>query len=314
MSTNPMRSVRPSRRAVLRSGLALVASPYVARGSAREEPEGQRLVLLHLSGGNDGLNTVIPYSDPMYSELRPRLGRVARHAIPIDRALGLHPALAKLARVFEAGDLAIIQGVGLPEPDYSHVGSVRMWARRLAWTAGPQVALCATGGEPWPVKPADYVPGRIAKAFEEIGRALDEADGPAVIRATVGGFDTHADQLDRHECVLRELDNALAEFHRALRASDRARRVILIAWSEFGRRPAENASGGSDHGWAGPVFVLGPAIRGGLYGRPPSLTETDFGNLIPTVELGTVCRALAAGWLGLRLPATDGCRGTLSIL
>lgn len=314
MSVNSMRSARPSRRAVLRSGLALVAFPYMARGSARGAPEDRRLVLLHLSGGNDGLNTVIPYADPLYRELRPRLGRVARHAIPIDPQLGLHPALAKLARVFEAGDLAIIQGVGPPEPDYSHVGSVRMWARRLAWTAGLGMTLCAPGGEPWPVRPADYVPGRIGSTLEEIGSALHEADGPAVIRATVGGFDTHADQLDRHECVLRELDDALAGFHRVLRKSGRARRVMLMAWSEFGRRPAENAGGGTDHGWAGPVFVLGPGIRGGLYGRAPSLTETDFGNLIPTVELGTVCRALAARWLGLRLPGADGRGGTLPIL
>jgi uncharacterized protein (DUF1501 family) len=125
------------------------------------------------------------------------------------------------------------------------------------------------------------------------------AHAPALTFASVGGFDTHEDQLPQHAEVLRELGDGLAAFQQEIEQRGAAERVLLAAWSEFGRRPAENAAGGTDHGAAGLVLLVGRHVRGGVYGRAPSLLETDFGNLVPTVDFRSVHALLAERWLGV---------------
>ena len=326
----------PTRRTVLQAGVAWAVAQSASRISRADttDPRPDRtLVLLHLSGGNDGLNTLIPYADPLYYELRPRLGRVARKAIPVDDQVAFHPSLSALLPVFERGGLAVVQGVGYREPDYSHVGSCRIWATgaqdtasRRAWWDDVLGRLGAdaarVGGEPpvvmttaapgWnghdagprdvlssATNPAPYRSGEIEETLAAVVRLVASKRRLAMVFATVGGFDTHADQLEAHEEVLRRLGDGLAAFQHELERAAIAERVVLMAWSEFGRRPAENATGGTDHGTAGPVFLLGKNVRGGLHGAMPSLADTDFGSLIPTVDFRDLYTVLAERWLGL---------------
>ncbi len=303
--------VTTSRRRVLQSGLAWAAVPSLAR--VLEADDGPRrssrtLVLLHLSGGNDGLNTIVPYRDPLYHELRPSLSAVAGHVLDIDGRFGFHPAFSGMARLFEAGRLAVVHGVGSPQPDYSHVGSCRIWT---TGETDPGAAgdwwerVIPTGAEPHAALsvPLPHRPGEARRVLRDTLRRLRTPGCPPLIRARIGGFDTHERQLDAHACVLSELGDALFEFQAGLEQSGHADRVLLMAWSEFGRRPAENAAAGTDHGAAGPVFLMGRAVSGGLWGEPPSLDALDeFGNLQATTDFRDVCRTLAADWLGRPMP------------
>jgi len=346
---------KPTRRTLLRAGLAWAVAPSLCR-AGRSETAGPRpdrtLVLLHLSGGNDGLNTLIPCADPLYYELRPRLGRVARDVVAVNNRVGFHPSLSALVPLYERGSLAVVQGVGYPDPDYSHVGSCQIWAtgttetscprgwwdgvlRRLpnrsqhlaVWvgdeaptvmaTASPARVSVADGRGDTPnsgKNPAGYRPGQIEKTLATIARLVASPHPPSLVFAAMGGFDTHADQLEAHEEVLRKLGDGLAAFQRELEWRAVAERVVLMAWSEFGRRPAENATGGTDHGAAGPVLLLGKKIRGGLYGTMPSLEDTDFGNLTASVDFRTVYAVLAERWLGCSAGAAAGLRASLPIL
>ncbi|HOW71185.1 MAG TPA: DUF1501 domain-containing protein [Phycisphaerae bacterium] len=274
----------------------------------------QTLVLLHLSGGNDGLNTVIPCGDPLYRELRPRLSRVAGESVPIGEQVALHPSLRALAQIYERGQLAIVQGAGYSTPDYSHVGSCRIWVEGLTdrnpepdpWDAAvhrasPQLScLSATfasvGYAPTP-NPLPYSAGRIEEVLAAVTRLAETHPAPRLAFASVGGFDTHEDQLPQHAHVLRELGGGLARLQCDLERQGTADHVLVMVWSEFGRRPAENTRAGTDHGAAGPVFIMGRGIKGGLYGRTPSLAETDAGNLVATVDFRSVYAELAERWL-----------------
>lgn len=310
----------PTRRTVLKAALGLVAAPHIASAAAAPSATprtGRTLILLHLAGGNDGLNTIIPYADPMYYELRPRLSKAARGVLPIDGRVGFHPALAPLVPLFDQGRLAIIQGVGYPDPDYSHVGSCRIWTtgqrepadaepwwqRILAYQ--PSMSACATAVSAVPsnddvrsrTAETAVAPGPIARSLANVAQSIASPHPPAVVSVRMDGFDTHADQLPTHARLLGELAEALATFQADIESRGLADRVMLMAWSEFGRRPAENAANGTDHGTAGPVFVLGKNVRGGLHGRAPSLRDTDFGNLLHTVDFRRAYETTAVRWL-----------------
>jgi uncharacterized protein (DUF1501 family) len=333
MVARPANRNKPTRRTLLQAGLAWAVSPAVGktlRAATGETHRDRTLVLLQLSGGNDGLNTVIPYRDPLYYELRPRLSGVARQVLKLDARVGFHPSLASILPLFERGHMAVVQGVGYPDADYSHVGSCRVWATgevgspsesrwwdgilnrlpvrsraKAAFVGDGAPAMMATpsadaGGRASDGRgnPVTYRPDQIEKTLAAIARIAASEAPPALVFGAVGGFDTHADQLEAHEEVLLGLADGLAAFQRDLEWRGVADRVLLMAWSEFGRRPAENAAGGTDHGSAGPVFLLGRSVRGGFYGAMPSLKDTDFGNLIPTVDFRCIYAVLAERWLG----------------
>ncbi len=307
MSVPTTHKHRPTRRTLLRAGLAWAAMPCI-RATARGHEADRTIVLLHLSGGNDGLNTLIPLNDPLYHDLRPRLSRVAENAIAIGEGVGLHPSLAAVVPIFRQGHLAIIQGVGCPCPDYSHAGSCRTWwsdvAEGLYGRCGLRVADLGDaqpGRSPTTPNPLPYRSETIVRTLQEAARVASSIRAPEVVHACVGGFDTHEDQLTRQAEVLRELADGLAAFQREVDRRGASQRVILIAWSEFGRRPAENAAGGTDHGAAGLLLAMGRPVRGGLHGRRPSLRDMDFGNLVPTADVRTIHAALAERWLGQRV-------------
>jgi uncharacterized protein (DUF1501 family) len=338
------------------------------------------LLLVELKGGNDGLNTVIPYADPLYRELRPDIGIARERALQLDEHVGLHPQLEPLMDAWKARDFAIVQGVGYPEPNRSHFRSIEIWdtassSRQIlteGWVAralehatlpkgagvdcividtnalpvmGPdlrtvvmqdaetflgqaqgmtadapvdddgnralrhllavrrQVYEAAAGlREKLHVAPA---PARRAAAYGAFGERLDLAariitGGVPVLAVKIAlpGFDTHANQAPTHEALLAVLAKGLATFRYNMIAAQRWDDVLVLTYSEFGRRVQENASGGTDHGTAAPHFVLGGRVRGGLHGGYPSLADLQDGDLRYTVDFRDVYSAIAHGCWG----------------
>ena len=347
------------------------------------------LVVVQLSGGNDGLNCVVPFSDPAYRKVRPMLAVRPADVLKVDSETGFHPSLRGFADLLENAELAVVRGVGYPNPDRSHFVSTDVWHRAALPDGGdgrvrgphrvagagpdgtgrarggpargrreaPGALLSAAGPAPSVRDAAAYrlrggaaVPGtspgagllaqvetaaasaaasseRVARAFDADGRAA--ADYPAtgladrlklvarlidaglperVYYTELAGFDTHAVQPATHPALLAELGGAVAAFFADLSARGQARRVALLAFSEFGRRVAENGSGGTDHGAAGPLFLAGPRVRAGLIGAAPSLTDLDGGDLRWHTDFRTVYAAALRDWLRVDADAVLGGR------
>ena len=321
------------------------------------------LVIVTLYGGNDGINTLIPYADNAYHDARPDLAYAPGDVIHLDEQLGLNPAMKGLAQLWNQRQLAIVRGVGYPRPDHSHFRSMDIW--QTASPAEPVSTgwigrwLDANGDDPLravnigPVLPplavgekytaAALSPGGAAgkaEKFDAIMTALgndDPNDTPAMaavckayraartadtafasvkpsdegrnslatqlsmvasaVKARVptrvytvqlSGFDTHANERATQQRLLQTLDEAVARFLQEMSADPYGKNVVLLAYSEFGRRVRANASQGTDHGTAGPVFVAGIPVRGGFYGEEPSLTNLDNGDLKFTTDFRDV--------------------------
>lgn len=351
---------------------------------------GRILLLVELKGGNDGLNTLVPYADPKYRDLRGGIGVPRERVVQLDEKVGLHEKLAPLMDSWKAGDLAILQGVGYPYPNRSHFRSIEIWDTASAssqtlsegWMAqafsgtkiargvgvdcivadtnalpstGPSLrtivmqdaenflrqanaigatSAMADGGNPalrhlLAVRQeinaaaaglrdrlhAAPAPAEPYGQEYQLGRQLDLATRvlsvkvPVVaIKVALGGFDTHANQAPTHERLLAFLATNLATLRRNLIAADLWKDVVVMTYSEFGRRAKQNASGGTDHGTSAPQFVMGGGVRGGLHGAYPSLSDLQDGDLKHTVDFRNVFATLAQGcWgqqcdFGLRQP------------
>jgi uncharacterized protein (DUF1501 family) len=357
---------------------------FLARSAHAAKParDDHVLVVIELSGGNDGINTVVPYRDEGYERHRSATRLATSDLIKIDDQVGLHPSMRDAARLLNDGKLAIVQGVGYPNPNRSHFESKRIWH-----TARPEAADAAgpgwigrvldgraptsfsgpgaiyLGSSPSPVavrgrrsaaitmdrvdefllgdgamrhslRPeagdddeltafirrstldayatADrvaaitrvapsrrYPATRLAGGLEQISRLIKAGIGPRFYYVIQGGYDTHAGQLFTHASVLGDLSGALGAFLDDLTTARLAERVAVLCFSEFGRRVADNGSNGTDHGTAGPVFLAGAAVRPGLVGPTPSLTELEDGDLKVGIDFRRVYAAVLEGWLGL---------------
>jgi uncharacterized protein (DUF1501 family) len=373
-----------SRRDFLKHSTLLSLAPavpgFLARTARAAVPrrDGRVLVVLELNGGNDGINTVVPFADPGYARHRKALHLSREELIKVNDTVGLHPALRGFGRLLVDGRLAVVQGVGYPNPNRSHFESMAVWhtARLegeehngLGWLgrgldgipgtpamlvgAGPPpVALrgrrCAAsaierpddfalapGADPRkalsPTEPADdltafvhrclldacagadrlaaatrtrdreapYPATGLGERLRLVARLLQAGVGARVFYATQGGYDTHYAQLPTHANRLAELSGAVQAFLDDLAAAGLAERVAVLCFSEFGRRVAENGSAGTDHGTAGPVFLLGPCVRAGLVGRTPSLVDLEGGDLKMGIDFRRVYATVLEDWLGL---------------
>lgn len=383
--------LRCSLRASALYSLAPITPRLVAQAAAHPnlEPGGEAiLVALQLSGGNDGLNCLIPFEDDAYARARPTLRRSRRQVIPIDDSMGWHPRLHPMARLLEDGLLAVWQGVGAPGQSRDHAAAMRAWhvadpqpdrhftgwlgraadcllQRRpvispgafvgriatpfvfnatrsivpawsapLAWPESRETAAFAETAGTAPLHPLGRHVSEVAARAAADGRRLravarqrrsghDDypdfalaADLRTVadcIRAElgsrlyvvelggggIGGFDNHANQAGNHDALLDQLARALEAFARDLRGDGLLERVLLMTYSEFGRTLKENGRHGTDHGLAGPVFLLGGGIRPGLRGEHPSLTDLDQGGLKATADFRQLYAAVLGPWLGL---------------
>jgi uncharacterized protein (DUF1501 family) len=348
------------------------------------------LIVVQLAGGNDGLNTVVPYQDGRYYSARPTLALRPETVIPLTAELGLHPALSGLSRVWAEGRLAVVEGVGYDHPSLSHFEAMDIWqtadpqrGRQSGWlskvVAGavdsqghplgavalgarlppalccpPNAAAVIEGPEAFRLAPDPKYPALTAAREVALRRLYDAYRPPAPYAALFesasvgaavgmaqlqqalesyrpaaeypqtalgtglklfaalvdrglglrvgyviqGGYDTHAEQARTHEALLRGLGDALAAFYADLAARGHLDRVLVLTWSEFGRRVAENGSRGTDHGTAAPMFVLGGRVRGGVYGSPPDLGRLDNGNLRFETDFRAVYATVLQAWLG----------------
>jgi uncharacterized protein (DUF1501 family) len=352
------------------------------------------LVVVQLDGGNDGLNTVIPFKDPDYQKHRPRLQQPQQQLHKLDDRMALHSALAGLAKLHQERQLAVVQSVGYPNPNRSHFESMAIWhtartkpeatspgwlARRLDQQAahgGDAPALHISGallpqalyGSQRQVPslltleqfrrrlgvPADAgrqeqraaldqitsqqsgQPGSLlqfverstvltyassarlegvlkeqasasgypefyglARRLKLVAQLIKAGLGTSLYYTELGGFDTHANQQFQHAQLLRELADSVKAFVEDLDKAGQAKRVLVLVFSEFGRRLTENASGGTDHGTAAPVLVLGPAVHGGLHGPYPNLQDLDGGgDPKHAIDFRQVYATLLDGWLG----------------
>jgi uncharacterized protein (DUF1501 family) len=140
---------------------------------------------------------------------------------------------------------------------------------------------------------------QLAAALQLAAELITTGTGVKLLHVTLGGFDTHYTELNRHDVLMGYLDSAVSAFHRDLTAHGMAEKVLIATWSEFGRRPKENASGGTDHGAAAPLLLLGDPVKGGLYGQAPSLGSLDpTGNLKYTVDFRSVYQEILGAHLG----------------
>lgn len=280
------------------------------------------LILIELKGGNDALNTVVPYAHPLYRQLRPRLGIHPDALLALDHRAALHPALHALWPLWQGGEMSVIESVGAPLANASHFRSAQVWdtasgpaeyvndgwlARTLerhppssAFDAAAvmldsaEAGPLARGASALPAAPlpcVQYRPSacgnaRLRAASDTAPVSLETAvrhwAGRApVMRLTLDGFDTHANQAARHTALLTRLADTIVTLRRALVAQDRWTSTLILTTSEFGRQPRENAAGGTEHGTAAAHFAIGGAVRGGLLGLPPALHALDADGQLP---------------------------------
>jgi len=348
------------------------------------------LVVIQLAGGNDGLNMVAPYGDGLYYQNRPTLAIPQAQVLKLNNQLGFHPNLTGLKALYDQGKVAVVQGVGYPNPNLSHFRSTDIWQSALptgvtdtGWLGryldgaladvqNPLKAISIGSLLPkafWAKK--TMVPAvqslkafrfmaaqhnaaeaqKVIGAFQQMYGTVSDAEGPylslvqmadaAAYQATIelgktssaapktpypasaladelklvsqiiatnlgtrvflvtqGGFDDHAQEASAHPKLMKDLGDAVGAFYQDMTAQGKADQVLLMTFSEFGRRPLENASNGTDHGTAAPMLVIGGAVKGGLYGQTPSLSNLDYGNLVHTTDFRSVYATVLHNWMG----------------
>jgi uncharacterized protein (DUF1501 family) len=348
------------------------------------------LVVLELAGGNDWLNTVVPYTDPAYYTLRPTLNVAAGSVLDLDGRLGLNPVMGSLKSLWDAGRVGIVQGVAYPNPNLSHFTSRDIWhtadtrlAERRGWLGrwadmnlagtGNPLSACAIsqslprtllsdtvvipsftslnaysyvtdGANPGDSQnqidafiaqssleyetptgisrvgstardaqsssvqlrqlSAGYTPSvtypntSLASALRLCAQIISGGIGTQILYVTYGGFDNHSAQRADHDNLLRNVSDAIKAFFDDLDAKNKSRNVLLMTWSEFGRRPGENGSRGTDHGTSGVHFLVGHGVNRGIYGERPNLTTFDRnGNLTWQIDFRSYYGSVLQDWM-----------------
>ncbi len=400
------------RKFLIRSGvvggaaLAAGAGVYTLRDildTTGERPtDAQTLVVITLYGGNDGLNTVIPFADAAYQSARPELAYPAEEVLKLDATTGLNPAFKGLHGLYSQQRLAVVRGVGYPQADRSHFRSMDIW--HTAQPARPGTTgwlgrwLDTVGGDPRlavsfenvlppllagatsagavvgvngmkmartvPLETVNAlgkaVPGEpplqaraaacyadlvsVDKLMRDVSEASaasadpDDNDNPKgtgtggqsaldtqldlvaqcieakvatrAFSVSLGGFDTHAVEKQPHQALLGILDKAVTKFVERVKGQD----VVVLIYSEFGRRVKANASDGTDHGTASNVLLIGPGFAGGLHGEQPSLTDLDNGDLKFSIDFRDVYASVLETVLKADPgPILEGWKGRLSV-
>ncbi len=355
-----------------------------AAGANRDE---KILVVLQLSGGNDGLNTVIPFGEDEYYKNRFTLAIGKKNVLRINDQIGFHPALQGFDDLLQDGKLSVVQGVGYPNPNRSHFESMDLWhtahriseSDRLGWLGrsvessmksddlpavhfgnGLQPLALRTESKPIPsIRSLDdfklnvlknqqardlltpmlrgklqsdnsllsyvhdsatvalktshrlegirdvsgnqfnYPGSNLGKNLSIIAQLIGSRLATKIYYTTLDGFDTHSNQGPSHQGLLSDLASSTGAFMKEIAEQGNDGRVVVLAFSEFGRRVRENASRGTDHGTAAPVFVMGSALQQPLIGEHPSLQDLDQGDLKFRIDYRQVYADLLQNWLGV---------------
>lgn len=412
------------RRTVLTSALSWTVPTFLANTFSALQAEAMDrdtqiatgkdstiLIVLQMAGGNDGINTVVPYGSDDYYKARPRIGIKADQVLKLSDLVGLHPGLTGFKDLYDSGHLSIVQGVGYPNPNRSHFRSTEIWQtasdsetfEKYGWIgryfdnacAGcdPTVGVCVgnqmpqsfTAQHPKGIavsNPQNYrfidsengAQGQMMEqSYRELngetadansGDTISAISGPAqgkgqgsvldflertaldaqvssdevraisariqnqatypgsqlgnslklvakliggglptrIFYVSQGGYDTHTNQLGTQQRLLTDLGDSVKAFVQDMKAQGNMQRVLLMTFSEFGRRVSDNANGGTDHGAAAPMFVVGDKVKAGLLGQYPSLAPTDLfeGDIKFKVDFRSVYAAVLENWLKTR--------------
>lgn len=363
-------------------------APAVLQEAAAATNQERILVVVEMAGGNDGLNTVIPVQDDAYRKARPTLAIRPADAIRLEQDMALHPVMTGFADLLQQNQLAIVQGVGYPNPNRSHFESMDIWhtcqrkdeQRVDGWlgrylesaaarhaSADPQAMHFGDDKQPFALMsrqvrvpsigsldefrlvgndsdqfatavkqlatarraPANdllgfvqsstssaleaserieeaamtyqpsaaYPDNRLSKKLQTVARLINSGLNTRVYYVQINGFDTHANQANAHTSLLRQVSGAVSTFITDMVAHGHGDRVVCLCFSEFGRRVQENASEGTDHGTAGPVFLAGAPVKAGLHGDRPDLTQLVDGDLRHTIDFRQVYASVLSGWL-----------------
>ncbi len=354
-------------------------------GTSMEANPERILVVVELSGGNDGLNTVVPFGNDEYYRVRPNIGIRESDAIKIEDGFGLHPSMVGFERLYKDGMMGVVHGCGYDNPSLSHFSSMGFWhtgvpngGEPLGWLGrladgaydhdaqgnmivniGTRQSLAVQARNHQPLvfndprsfrrvgseaekeaieamnptspdnpaldflsatatnavessefvrqaaagynTPIDYGIGGLSAQLRRVA-ALVNAEMPTrlyYVSYQGNSFDTHVHQADPHARLLTYTADAVRGFVEDLKRIGRVDDVAIMMFTEFGRRVEENASLGTDHGTATPMFVIGSGVRGGLHGRHPSLTDLDDGNLKMTTDFRRVYATMIEKWLGV---------------
>ena len=358
--------------------------------SLAAEAAGRTLVVLELMGGNDGLNTVVPYADSKYPQLRSRIGIPVGSVLQLDSKLGLNPVMADMMSLWNANRLAILENVGYPNSSLSHFSSRDIWhtadptlAQRRGWlgrwadevlAGDPNPLKCAAISQTLPKTlladkvqvpsfvniatysyltdgkyPGDrtnqmnaflaessaeyeipntvdtlgqigedavssstilqtvsqgyvamgaYPAGSLAQGLLLCAQIINANLGARILYVTYGGFDNHAGEDKDHDPLLQNVSSSIKAFIDDLDGHGKSHDVLLMTWSEFGRRAQDNASNGTDHGTSAPHFVVGDAVIRGVYGSSPNLTNLDAnGNLAIENDFRSYYGTILSDWL-----------------
>ncbi len=298
-------------------------SPVPACTGGRKGANGKRtLVLVELAGGCDGLNTLVPYRNDFYYAARPNLAiRKAQGVLTLNDTLGLHPTMAGLKELWDAGMVGIVQAVGYPGAQSTHFLARQVWHTAQTTACTPthwlQAAMDRTPklgsqretgqSSPRQANCLPYSATALAGDLRTIAEHVPVEPHPSVFLLSIEGFDTHAHQVlagnsavGPHAALLEDLSQSLQAFHADLTARACAKEVLVVVFSEFGRRLDENQSLGTDHGAANPVLLIGGGVNPGVYGEPPGLSPQELdenGRLVHKVDFRSVYSALLKDWL-----------------
>jgi uncharacterized protein (DUF1501 family) len=340
------------------------------------------LIMVTLYGGNDGLNTVVPYTDPIYFSSRPDISYTPEKVLKLDEQLGLNPAMTGIKSLWDQKKVAIVRGVGYPKPNHSHFTSMAIWqsgapisrlnsgwlgrwvesqevdpmlaislgsvlppllagekrsgsalplgglviptgtfakdCQKLAKVASTDNKLMAAAATSMrtlfsvsntvtpvlkmPAPVSDELPtvnggnaggdSNLAQQLDVVAKLIAAGSPTRVWSVSLGGFDTHANEANAQAALLGTVSAALSRFTSQMKNTSRGKDIVMMVYSEFGRRVKGNGSQGTDHGTAGPVFLIGDRVKGGFYGDQPSLSKLVNGDLAVTTDFRDIYSAV----------------------
>ena len=340
------------------------------------------LIMVTLYGGNDGLNTVVPYTDPIYFSSRPDISYAPEKVLKLDEQLGLNPAMTGIKSLWDQKKVAIVRGVGYPKPNHSHFASMAIWqsgapisrlnsgwlgrwvesqeedpmlaislgsvlppllagekrsgsalplgglviptgtfakdCQKLAKVASTDNKLMAAAATSMrtlfsvsntvtpvlkmPAPVSDELPtvnggnaggeSNLAQQLDVVAKLIAAGSPTRVWSVSLGGFDTHANEANAQAELLGTVSAALSRFTSQMKTTSRGKDIVMMVYSEFGRRVKGNGSQGTDHGTAGPVFIIGDRVKGGFYGDQPSLSKLVNGDLAVTTDFRDIYSAV----------------------
>jgi uncharacterized protein (DUF1501 family) len=392
-----------SRRDFLKRSSLIATAPFVPgfierTARAAEPGKDSILIVLEMTGGNDGLNTVIPYRDDLYYKFRPSLAFQGTQVVKVNDDLGLHPAFQQMGQLLQQNKLAVVQGVGYPNPDRSHFESMDRWqagevtakVSGTGWLAKsvPDLAKGKGGGvpvmhvgsdklplacrgttqgvftinqeQPFELKlglagsveetarkklladvaavgpdangddllpfvqrrhlqtytsveklkailkdqardsaRTGFGPGSLYTKLDLVGRLIEQGFGTRVFYVAIDGFDTHSGQAQTQQGLFQQIDQAVGALFQRLQRNSDDQRTLLMTFSEFGRRVAENGSKGTDHGSGSCLFVVGPGVKPGPCGKHPNLADLTDGDLKYHTDFRRVYATLLDRWLNV---------------